>query len=503
MQAGRDFDLRGPLPAHQADLLSDLELPTLVGAMAQGDPLIADVAARALLVSLPDAGAIVYRQRVLSDCLAQPEVVRELYALAGDALAAEKQVFRSLARDSPSAIASRSAQVLRLLADHLDALRHTADRHAAAFASPGFDRFFATISQELDDDYLALVRRRLDQLRFAQGPTFSARLGSGNHGVDYTLLDTAAPGWLARLGFDRGGYSFTIPERDFNGFKALGELQDRGLNVVANALAQATDHVMSFFTMLRVELAFYVGCLNLEAALRERGAPTCLPGPRAATDGGGDLPALSATGIYDPCLALTLDGPVVGNDLRADGRSLVIITGANQGGKSTLLRAVGVAALMSQAGMFAPARELTFTPVTGLFTHFKREEDDTMRSGKLDEELARMSIVADRISPGAMLLCNESFASTNEREGSQIAREVVRAMVDAQVRVLYVTHQFDLADGFHAAARADALFLRAGRDDTGRRTYAIEEAPPLPTSYGADSYRAVFGSELPCSESSC
>ena len=63
----------------------------------------------------------------------------------------------------------------------------------------------------------------------------------------------------------------------------------------------------------------------------------------------------------------------------------------------------------------------------GVFTHYKREEDATMESGKLDEELARMSDIVDHITPGCILLCNESFASTNEREGSQIARQIVTA----------------------------------------------------------------------------
>jgi DNA mismatch repair ATPase MutS len=54
------------------------------------------------------------------------------------------------------------------------------------------------------------------------------------------------------------------------------------------------------------------------------------------------------------------------------------------------------------------------------FTHYKREEDATMTSGKFDEELSRMSEIADEIRPRSLLLCNESFASTNEREGAEI-----------------------------------------------------------------------------------
>ena len=97
-----------------------------------------------------------------------------------------------------------------------------------------------------------------------------------------------------------------------------------------------------------------------------------------------------------------------------------MITGANQGGKSTFLRSLGLAQMMMQGGMFVAAANFNANVCHGVFTHFKREEDRTMKSGKFDEELRRMSDIAARITPGCLLLCNESFASTNEREGSEI-----------------------------------------------------------------------------------
>jgi hypothetical protein len=62
-----------------------------------------------------------------------------------------------------------------------------------------------------------------------------------------------------------------------------------------------------------------------------------------------------------------------------------------------------------------------------------------MTHGKLDEELSRMSGIADAIAPGALLLCNESFAATNEREGSEIARQVIDAFVESEVTVVFAT----------------------------------------------------------------
>ena len=104
-----------------------------------------------------------------------------------------------------------------------------------------------------------------------------------------------------------------------------------------------------------------------------------------------------------------------------------------------------------------------------------------------------MSEIVDRIRPHSVLLCNESFASTNEREGSEIARQVLRAMLEERVRVLFVTHMHDLAHGFHAQSLDSALFLRAERVPDGRRTFKLLEGEPLPTSHGEDSYRRIFG----------
>ncbi len=70
------------MPGNADDLSRDLNLGTLVGAMAAGDPFLAEVARRALLCSLHDVDVIRYRQDVLADCLRQPAVVRDLYAIA-------------------------------------------------------------------------------------------------------------------------------------------------------------------------------------------------------------------------------------------------------------------------------------------------------------------------------------------------------------------------------------------------------------------------------------
>jgi DNA mismatch repair ATPase MutS len=115
-----------------------------------------------------------------------------------------------------------------------------------------------------------------------------------------------------------------------------------------------------------------------------------------------------------------------------------------------------------------------------------------MESGKLDEELNRMSRIADKIGRNAMVLCNESFAATNEREGSELAGEITRALVESGIKVLFVTHLYAFARAFYDKRMANAIFLRAERRPDGARTFRVVESEPLQTSYGKDLYEQIF-----------
>jgi DNA mismatch repair ATPase MutS len=179
--------------------------------------------------------------------------------------------------------------------------------------------------------------------------------------------------------------------------------------------------------------------------------------------------------------------------VNAGGKPLVIITGANSGGKSTLLRSVGVAQLMMQCGLFDTAQSYQAGTARGIFTHFIREEDTGMTSGRLDDELKRMSAIADRIGPHALILFNESFAGTNEREGAEIGYQVARTLLESQIRVLFVTHRYAFADRFRREHAPATLFLRAERQPDGSRAYKLTVKDPLPTSFGEGLYYRLGG----------
>lgn len=493
MHPDRDFDVQSPPPWNEAGLAQDLELPTLLDAMARGDPFVREMARIALLAGRGnDEETIGYRQAVVRDALGNPGMLRELYALTGEVSEGRRKSYLGIWSRRPGSVLYEAIQLMQVYAGKLRRLRGIGRAHAAHVSSTGFRSLFGMLEEELTDEYLAGVEEHLAELKFRRGVLLGAALGEGNAGRGYTLRRPRRDGrpWLVRLlSRDAAAFTYRLPERDEAGARALADLRDRGLNLVANALAQAAEHVESFFRMLRAELAFHVGCLNLHEQLAALGGPTCFPSPREA---GGRR--LRGRGLYDPCLALRMGRAVVGNALDADGRSLVIVTGANQGGKSSFLRSVGLAQLMMQCGLFVAAEAFEGELCTGLFTHYRREEDRTLEGGKLDEELARMSEIADHLSPNAMLLLNESFAATNEREGSEIARQVVLALLEAGVRVVFVTHLHAFARGLFEREAGRALFLRAERRPDGTRTFRLVEGEPLATSFGRDVYERVFAS---------
>ncbi len=494
-----DFDWSAALPWNADTLVADLALETLFRAMAQNDERILGAARKVVLAGVQgDAEMIAFRQNVLQDCMTNIKVVRELYAISTEALEkAKKRYLGTLAR-YPHWVLNDAIEHMESFVGSLRKVRAVADRHAADFASDGWRTFFSTLKRELDHDFFLRANDHLQQLKCRGAVTFGTRLVEENKPGKYILHRTPQSAWSVwRMLWERlialffspklPPHSFAIHPRDEAGIRALDRLHDRGTAEVANSLAAAKDHVQNFFDMLASELAFYIGCANLREQLAPKGEPVSLPVIAREQN------LLSFRGLYDVCLSLSLSRRVVGNDANGDGKDLVVITGANQGGKSTLLRSIGLAQLMMQCGMFVPADAFRSSLCSGLFTHYKREEDVAMESGKFDEELSRMSAIVDHIAPHSMILFNESFAATNEREGSEIARQIVRALSDKSIRIAYVTHLYEFAHGLYETTRKSALFLRAQRDADGVRTFKLVEGEPLRTSFGEDLYNGLFG----------
>lgn len=492
------LNLKQFLPWNEEALIQDLGLDILFNYMSCGDNFIFETAKVAVLSGVTDTNTILYRQEILQDCIKYEQLVRDIYGLTMTAIEKEKENYGwGFFTRTPSSILHQALGKLNMFVEMLRKLRDIAGINELLFKSEGFKRLFKMIREELSDEYLSSIDKHLNQLKFNNGIMISALLGEGNKGTNYilnkpvednrNLFEKFISKKISGFSGSRKGYTYQVSSRDEAGTRALSELRNMGINRAANALAKSSEHILSFFQALRTELAFYIGCLNLHKQLVILDEPICFPVPFE-----NGKSKLSFSGLYDICLSLSSGQKVISNNMNAEGKQLFVITGANTGGKSTFMRSVGIAQLMMQAGMYVPAEKFSAEVRDSIITHFKREEDSTMESGKLDEELLRMNIIVNNVTSKSMVLFNESFAATNEIEGSEIAEQITNALLEKGIKVLFVTHLYEFANNLYKKKMPGAIFLRAERLENGKRTFKLLEGEPLQTSYGEDLYKAIF-----------
>ena len=501
------------IPAMSRDALRrDLDLRTAVLGIAGRDDVIYDSLMEQMFTPLLEPELLRWRHETLRDVLEHPEEVMRLYRICLEADHMREGRVNWLQNYDVSTTYQGAVNYLLNYSTLLRLLRRLAEEYTPLFKSVGFSRLFRTLQEELSDEYLESVRRELEgqKLALVDGVLLSAGLNEALETVDYVMHRreksikdlTIFKGQLYRLGKEGSddnigkvlaekmlGVTFNdqmASEPDGLARDDLTVRQERAVNRVANALAQSAEYLASFFDRFRKELGFYIGGLRFTQKMTELGMPWCIP---VLTDA--ESNSRSWEELYDVSLAYRKKAAVVGNTLTAESKNLYIVTGANQGGKTTFLRSFGQAQLMAQSGLPVGAKAYSAPYRRAVFTHFRQEEDRFLKSGKLDKELEWMDRIADQVRNGDLVLFNESFASTNEREGSEIGREITEALIESGVEAVSVSHLHMFAASFRG--QEGVQFLRAERLESGQRTFRLLPGEPEETAYGEDIYQRVFG----------
>ena len=244
--------------------------------------------------------------------------------------------------------------------------------------------------------------------------------------------------------------------------------------------------MMHFFEHFIEEISFYMGVVRFMKRMEPLYITLMMPEPKphGTTD-------TAFKNLYELSMAVYTQKKPVGNSLLLKDNRMTLITGANQGGKSTFLRSYGIAQVLMQCGMPVPASKFSAPIYPQIFTHFTRSEDEQLSNGRLSEELQRMSNMVDKAVPDSLFLLNESFASTTEKEGSKIAEGILRAFYEKRITTMMVTHLYQLAKRLYDESPAGSHFLVAERTENGTRTYKMLKGEPSHTSFGTDLFKVL------------
>jgi DNA mismatch repair protein MutS len=237
------------------------------------------------------------------------------------------------------------------------------------------------------------------------------------------------------------------------------------------------------------ELQFYVGYLDLLEPLAAAGLAFCFP---EVTDRSKEV---FATDTFDLALANALvatGSPVVCNDFAlGDPERIVVVSGPNQGGKTTFARTFGQLHQLAGVGCPVPGSGARLFFFDHLFTHFQQQEDPDELSGKLEHDLLRVHDILGRATGRSIIVLNEVFSSTTLHDARLLGRRVLEAIAELDALCVTVTFVDELA----SLPKTVSMVSTVDPDDPATRTFKVVRGPANGLAYAlalAEKYRVTY-----------
>lgn len=357
-----------------------------------------------------------------------------------------------------------------------EALRALQDYLATYTASPGFTRM-ADEGAALDEE-LAAVRYTVQ----IDGSRVTVRRYEGGDDYRHDVQKTFSKFETGEAKDRRVTYSTSS---DLNHVEAqildlVAKLFRGPFDRLADYCTAHSDFIDPAIARFDREVQFYLAWLDFIAPMRTSGLHFCYPQVSATSK------ETSVVGSFDVALAAKLTSqrdPVTPNDFRLEGAErIVVVTGPNQGGKTTFARMFGQLHYLSALGLPVPGETVRLSLPDQIFTHFERAEQIETLRGKLADELIRVRDMFDRATADSIFVINEGFSSTSLTDAAFLGTEVIRRMVERDLLGVYVTFVDELAS---LGAATVSMVATVDPDDPSKRTMRIVRQPADGLAYAA------------------
>lgn len=340
--------------------------------------------------------------------------------------------------------------------------------------SSGMQELLKTVREVLDSDYrklheeAGLLFKEIRELRFI--------LTYDKDRISITLGKLPGDGAYEEMMKEKSGREIRHFHNPFIGEARLTEIEYQCIEIIEKknpqlfakmrALSDASkSYERPVLVRFEEEVTFYLSYCSLQREMEDAGYKFTTP---VRCEEG----VMSAEGLFDLALAivnLNTDKEVVANDFHFDkGERFFVLTGPNQGGKTTFARSLGQLVYFTKMGLDVPAASAKVPYFPDIQSHFSVEESVETGYGKLKEELTRLSPMMYENKRGTFVVVNELFTTAASYDALIMGKRVLKHFVELDCMGIYVTHLKELAD-----EQEGVVSLRAMLDENRMQTFEI------------------------------
>lgn len=408
-----------------------------------------------------DISVAEYRLDIIDDLLADSALTTTLRKVVDKMLVNDRTNIYKLTTPDSFTVLDTALTAFESYCECMEILHKLYEEKSSGIRSAGLKKLFDFFEGHYNSKHYKKLKAESEELRSAM----TGKIRSATIGINFD--ENLVPISMGLVGFSDKMYedSGTVIDRILsfgsknNDHKVMRDLHERfddpqsakreeivnnldralfaELDKVTKKYVNSIDDILNeyraigFEDMYAIEyqLDFYSGAVMMIENVRSKGLEMCRPTLLPKSQRKADI-----KGLFDPIyfkeanvwnLSNKPQKQVVTNDITFDENAgFYLLTGANNGGKTTFVRAVGICQVMAQAGLYVPASSCEISLVDCVYTHFPKEEQVGIDASRFTTEVKEFKAISDCITNHSLLLMNESIQSTTPQECTDIAAQL-------------------------------------------------------------------------------